>query len=394
MNVLIIAPHIPRKPLSGGSVGIYHFAKRWSLTHRVTIVAPVFSSIDNDFIASSAEDMGVEICPVPVQTESNTARIINHLLRVAPGKPFVLYYPEITALLHKLIESRRFDVVDIEGTGFGGTLYLQAFHKLSPSTRVILTFYDVMWNWWKREFFKSGNPLSFIRWLTYRFYETRFVRQADCCVFMSHDDRDILERIVKPKKALVVPHGIETGHFAQTLVPKTKEVLFVGSFHHKPNMHAARWLLNDIWPRLKEQEADAGMTLVGLDPPPELCKMAQSAGVSVAGNVYDIKPYYERSEVVVVPVQIGGGIRIKILEAGAARRPVVTTRIGAEGLPIVPGTHSIVADSAEDIVAGIRQLFHDHLLAQQLATNLHDLVKREFDWDNLAKQKESAFFPD
>jgi glycosyltransferase involved in cell wall biosynthesis len=145
---------------------------------------------------------------------------------------------------------------------------------------------------------------------------------------------------------------------------------------------------------LKEQEADAGMTLVGLDPPPELCKMAQSAGVSVAGNVYDIKPYYERSEVVVVPVQIGGGIRIKILEAGAARRPVVTTRIGAEGLPIVPGTHSIVADSAEDIVAGIRQLFHDHLLAQQLATNLHDLVKREFDWDNLAKQKESAFFPD
>ena len=394
MNVLIIAPHIPRKPLSGGSVGIYHFAKCWSRTHMVTIVAPVFSGIDNDFIASSAEDMGVEICPVPVQIESNTARLINYLLRAIQGQPVVLYYPEITALLHKLIESRRFDVVDIEGTGFGGTLYLQAFHKLLPSTRVILTFYDVMWNWWKREFLKSGNPLSFIRWLTYRFYETRFVRQADCCVFMSHDDRDILERIVKPKKALVVPHGIETGHFAQTPVPKTKEVLFVGSFHHKPNMHAARWLLNDIWPRLKEQEADAGMTLVGLDPPPELCKMAQSVGVKVAGNVYDIKPYYERSEVVVVPVQIGGGIRIKILEAGAARRPVVTTRIGAEGLPIVPGTHSIVADSAEDIVAGIRQLFHDHLLAQQLASNLHDLVEREFDWDNLAKQKESAFFPD
>jgi glycosyltransferase involved in cell wall biosynthesis len=394
MNVLIIAPHIPRKPLSGGSVGIYHFAKRWSRTHRVTIVAPVFSNIDNAFIASSAEDMGVELCPVPVQIESNTTRLINYLLRAIQGQPVVLYYPEITVFLHKLIESRRFDVVDIEGTGFGGTLYLQAFHKLSPSTRVILTFYDVMWNWWKREFLKSGNPLSFIRWLTYRFYETRFMRQADCCVFMSADDRVIAERIVKPKKALVVPHGIETGHFPQTPVPKTKEVLFVGSFHHKPNIRAAYWLLNDIWPRLKEHEAGSGMTLVGLDPPPELCNMAQSAGIKVAGSVHDITPYYERSEVVVVPIQTGGGIRIKILEAGAAQRPVVTTRIGAEGLPIVPGMHAIIADSADDIVAGIRRLFHDRPLAQQLATNLHDLVEREFDWDKLAKQKESAFLRD
>jgi polysaccharide biosynthesis protein PslH len=394
MNVLIIAPLIPRIPLSGGSVGVYHFAKRWSRTHKVTIVAPMFSDIQNDFIASSAEDMGVELCPVAVQRKSNTSRRINYLRRVAQGKPIAPYYPEITVFLRKLIESRRFDVVDIEGTTFGGTLYLQAFHNLSPSTRVILTFYDVMWNWWKREFLKSGNPLSFIRWLTYRFYEARFVKQADCCVFMSADDRDIVERIVKPKKALVVPHGIEMGHFAQTPVPNTKEVLFVGSFHHKPNIRAAYWLLNDIWPLLKEQEADAGMTLVGLDPPPELCKMAQLAGVRVAGNVNDIKPYYERSEVVVVPIQTGGGIRIKILEAGAAQRPVVTTRIGAEGLPIVPGMHAIIADSGDDIVAGIRRLFHDSPLAQQLATNLHDLVEREFDWDKLAKQKESAFLHD
>ena len=103
---------------------------------------------------------------------------------------------------------------------------------------------------------------------------------------------------------------------------------------------------------------------------------------------------FEQSEVVVVPIQTGGGIRIKILEAGAAQRPVVATRIGADGLPIVPGMHAIIADSADDIVAGIRRLFHDRPFAQQLATNLHDLVEHEFDWDKLAKQKESAFLRD
>jgi glycosyltransferase involved in cell wall biosynthesis len=119
--------------------------------------------------------------------------------------------------------------------------------------------------------------------------------------------------------------------------------------------------------------------------------LTRDAGMTLVANPVDVRPYYDRARAVVVPIRSGGGIRVKILEALAARRPLVTTSIGAEGLPLTPGEHALFADDAEELAEALARVLSDHLLAERLAANGRSLVEREFRWELLASKQERAF---
>jgi glycosyltransferase involved in cell wall biosynthesis len=392
VEVLIIGANVPFHPLTGGTASSYHFAREWGRRHQVTLVAPVFGAIDAGKLTRCAEELGVTLHAVPVHSGTRLRRLLDYAARLVRGAPTIRFYPELAAFVRQLVAANRFDVVDIEGTGFGGGLYLSAFDGLSARPRMILTFYDIMWHWWKRDFLLSANPVSLVRWLTYRVWEPRFVRQVDCCVFMSAVDAAIVGRVSLPKASLVVPVGFDVARFAVTPVPDTREVLFVGSFLHSPNRRAAIWLIADIWPALRRRVPDARLTVVGMNPPHELVALAAAAGVELVANAPDLQPYYARARAVIAPIQTGGGIRVKIVEACAAARPIVTTHIGAEGLPIVPDEHALFAEGTEGLATALARVLTDEALAQRLADNGRALVEQEFSWELLAKRKESAFY--
>lgn len=390
MNILMIAGRIPHHPLDGGAMRIYHMAQQWSTHHRLTLVAPQFKPIEPEALAQCAQEMGVELHAVPVQIAPRWRRAAIYVSQALRGGPTIDYYPEVTALLRNLARIHTFDVIELEGSGAG--LYLPALADISPRPRTILVLYDVMWNWWKREFISSPRLISLARWLTYRTWEPRLVQQVDCCVFMSDTDATVVTTVVKPKHALIVPNGIEVHSFARSPLPDTPEVLFIGSLTHLPNQQAVKWLVNEIWPALKRRLPTARLTVVGRDPPADLVTLARSAGVTLEGNVPSVRPYYERSRAVVVPIRTGGGIRVKILEALAAARPVVTTQVGAEGLPLVPGEHALFADDPEELAEALTRLLTDRPLAERLAANGRALVEREFNWEALARKQESTFY--
>lgn len=390
MNILMIAGRVPSHPLDGGSTRIYHLAQQWSRRHQITLVAPQFKPIDPRALAQCAEEMGVELHAVTVSVAPKFCRAIGYMVRAIRGSPAIDYYPEISTLLRNLARTRAFDVVELEGSGAG--LYLPAFSKLTLRPRIILVFYDVMWHWWKREFLASPRLVSLARWLTYRLWEPRLVRQVDCCVFMSEMDAGLVATALKPKHTLIVPTGIETKLVKIAPLPDTPEVLFVGSLAHLPNQQAVTWLVNEIWPALKRRVPTARLTVVGREPPADLITLAHSAGVTVEGNVPDVQPYYARARAVVVPIRTGGGIRVKILEAFAAARPVVTTQIGAEGLPLAPGKHALFAYDAEEFAEALTRVLTDRPLAERLTANGRALVESEFDWELLARRQESAFY--
>jgi len=391
MNILMIAGRIPHPPLDGGSARVYHLARQWSRRHRVTLVAPQFAPLDSGLLATAAAEMGVELHAVPVRLAPRLRRAAGYVARTLRGGPASDFYPELSAALGGLAGTHSFDVVEMEGSGAG--LYLPALASLKPRPRLVLVFYDVMWDWWRREFMAAPRPVSLVRWLTHRGWEPRLVRQADCCVFMSERDAAIVSSVVKPRSMLVVPNGMQTGFFEATPVPDSREVLFVGSLAHLPNQQAVRWLLGEIWPALQRRVPNARLTIVGREPPAQLVALARSARVTVVGDAPDVRPYYARARAVVVPLRSGGGIRVKILEALAAGRPLVTTRLGAEGLPLVPGEHALFADRAEEMAAELARLLADQPLAERLASNGRTLVEREFDWESLARRQESAFHP-
>jgi glycosyltransferase involved in cell wall biosynthesis len=163
-------------------------------------------------------------------------------------------------------------------------------------------------------------------------------------------------------------------------------VVFVGSMDWMPNDDGIRWFAGEVFGRIQERIPDARLTVVGRSPSPDMRALAaRNPAIEVTGTVPDVRPYLERAAVSVVPLRIGGGTRLKIYELMAMGVPVISTAIGAEGLPIRHGEHLLVADTAEEQVSAICALLTDPASAELLAANALRHVQEHCSWDAVAE---------
>jgi glycosyltransferase involved in cell wall biosynthesis len=154
-----------------------------------------------------------------------------------------------------------------------------------------------------------------------------------------------------------------------------------------PNEDGINWFVDDVLPRIHQQLPDVTLTIVGRNPPPRIQQLSrQDARLQVTGSVPDVRPYMERAAVFVVPLRVGGGTRLKIFEALAMQLPLVSTTIGAEGLPLVPGEHALIADGADSFAEAVVQLLSDPGRAGALAGAGASLVRSQYGWDRAAER--------
>ncbi|MGH9048855.1 MAG: glycosyltransferase, partial [Acidimicrobiia bacterium] len=193
-------------------------------------------------------------------------------------------------------------------------------------------------------------------------------------------------RVSAIPNAVRLPPG--TRARARPTADATHDLLLVGTLSYAPNAEGARWLCDEVLPHLPE----ASIALVGSNPSPELEALARDNSVTVVGAVPDVAPWYERTRVAVVPVHAGGGTRIKLLEALAHGRPVVSTSVGAEGLDLAPGRDGLlVADQPGEFAAHCRRLLDEPALAERLATVGRDVVARTASVDVVAGEIDRLF---
>jgi glycosyltransferase involved in cell wall biosynthesis len=159
----------------------------------------------------------------------------------------------------------------------------------------------------------------------------------------------------------------------------SKMLLFCGTLSYEPNADAIVWFVRQVLPHVQKIHADVRVAVIGHNPPPQVAALASDPSVEVHPNVPDVRPFYEQAAMVIVPIHSGGGTRIKILEAGACRRPVVSTTIGAEGLDLTPGLHCLIADDPIDFATKCSQLLTDDGLARRLADELFRFAKSRYD---------------
>ena len=187
----------------------------------------------------------------------------------------------------------------------------------------------------------------------------------------------------------VIPNAVDLSFYASVRElsndrPKPQDgphVLFVGVLSYEPNRIAGEFLLEKIYPMLRSILPDACCTIVGHGPSQKMLAAAQAdSSISLPGAVEDVRPYLAAADVVVVPLKQGGGTRLKILEAFAAQRPVVSTTKGNEGLRARPGEHLLLANDAQSIVAAIARLWIDAPLRESLTQAAYALVADEYSW--------------
>jgi len=163
-------------------------------------------------------------------------------------------------------------------------------------------------------------------------------------------------------------------------------LLFVGVIGYPPNADAVLYFCKSIMPLVRRKIPDVQLTVVGNAPPPEVCKLAVRDEVVVTGVVDDLVAYYARATVCVVPLRAGGGTRLKILEAMAFGRPVVSTSIGCEGLAAVDGEHLLIGDSPEDFAQNVIQLLLEPDLRHRITIAARRMVEQRYDWPIIGRK--------
>src|SRR5215471_15196951 len=184
----------------------------------------------------------------------------------------------------------------------------------------------------------------------------------------------------------VVRNGVDLTQFTPDSCPEDPHlIVFTGAMDWLPNVDGATFLVREILPRIRKRDPDAHLLVVGSNPTELLVRTLAGPSVRFTRSVEDVRPYLRQARLVVVPLRIGGGTRLKILEAWALGKPVVSTTIGAEGLPIQDGTNIALADSAEAFAQRVIELLKDTPAAGQLGIAGRRVVEELFGWDRVAR---------
>jgi glycosyltransferase involved in cell wall biosynthesis len=189
----------------------------------------------------------------------------------------------------------------------------------------------------------------------------------------------------------VVPTGVDTAYFApRTAVVRPRHLVFTGSMDWLPNEDGVQHFVRDVLPLVRRAEPSTTLSIVGRAPTPAVQRLADEYGVQVTGRVDDVRPYMAEAAVYVVPLRIGGGTRLKIFEAMAMGKAIVSTTIGAEGLPVDPGLHLAIADDAPSFARAVIHLLQNQTERARLGDAARHLVLERYDWAAVAGHLETA----
>jgi sugar transferase (PEP-CTERM/EpsH1 system associated) len=265
---------------------------------------------------------------------------------------------------------------------------------LESGVPVVLFEHNVEHVIWKRLAAAEPRPwrklLLELEWRKMRRFEAKACARVDLTLAVSEKDRAVLVENAPGAMVSAIPTGVDTSFF----IPNGHEeasagLVFTGSMNWYPNEDGVLHFMGEMLPLIRREEPEATLTVVGRDPSPRLRQAAAPAGVRVTGGVDDIRPYVAEGAVYVVPLRLGGGTRLKIFEALAMGKAVVSTTVGAEGLSLVPGEHLLVADDPVLFARAVVSLLRDPARRRALGAAGRRLVEQRYAWPQVAQEFES-----
>jgi polysaccharide biosynthesis protein PslH len=330
----------------------------------------------------------LRIVPHTVPRTLRMARIGGDLLRGRAFQHSMFRSPEAVREAHKWIERDGFDAI------VAGGLYMLPYVPAAALPRTLLDSHNVdtqriasmaaaLWP-------RPRGVLARIQQRPVRRHEQRAAASVARVLAVSDDDARWFERVA-PGRVSVVANGVDTKRIQpREGIGAGGPVLFVGSMDYGANADAAHVLLEEIAPRLRHP--GARIALVGALPPPQLRAAAEAAPVpvEVTGRVDEIGPWFADSRLLAVPLRMGGGTRLKILEAMAHALPVVTTSLGCAGLDVAHGRDVIVADDPGDFARWVDRLLTDDELAAAIGSQGRETVRRDYDWSAIGDALQAA----
>ena len=332
-------------------------------------------------------------CNHIVFVNNNRPRIFNFALRIwhlVTGRSSArwLYNVKLERALQELLKKEKFDLIHCCTTLFG-------YYRLPKNIPLVGDAHNVEYDNIYRTYQQTKNPIQkqYHYW-NYRHLkkeETEGSKKFDVVITTTDRDREILCDVLPNKRILAIPNGVEPAFYQiQNVQEEPKTMVFVGLMSYLPNTHGILYFLDEIFPLILERAPDARILIVGAYPPKKLQRRASNNAI-VTGWVDDVRPYFARGQVFVIPLLIGGGIRGKALEAMAMRRPIVTTTLGCEGINLKHEESALFADTPKDFADAVVRLFNEPGLRNRLTDKAYQNVVEGYSWESNGLAFESVY---
>jgi sugar transferase (PEP-CTERM/EpsH1 system associated) len=395
MKILWLSPGLLLPLDKGGKLRTWHLMRHLARRHHITFLSfadPETPEADRDGMS----EVCAELVTVPRRepAKGSLTFLLDaalHLVRRLPYAVGKYQSADLQARLGRLLATGEFDLVVCD---FLAPVANVPAHLPCPS---VLFTHNVEAEIWRRHVETARSPLRkallSAQWRRTVRLERDAVRRFDLVLAVSDTDRRTLLQAYGPLRQAVhvVPTGVDTRYFADATGPvRPRHMVFTGSMDWLPNEDGMLYFVRDVLPLIRREEPDATLAIVGRAPTPAIVKLGSERGVEVTGRVDDVRPHMAAGAVYIVPLRIGGGTRLKIFEAMAMGKPVVSTTIGAEGLPVEPGADLVIADAPGSFADAVVRLFRSAEERTRIGEAGRRLVMQQYDWSAVFGHLEQA----
>lgn len=375
-------------PDTGGKIRSYNILRQLARAHDVTLFT---------FYAAHEKDIHGDlnqICqrviriPLDLPPPKSVGELVDYALHLFSREPYNLTKycrPTVRRRMRALLLEETYDVILCDFLVAAGAIPWNW-----PCPKVLCT-HNVEAVIWQRHYQVAGNllwkALSWFEWKRMDAAEHEYLQKADHVIAVSENDRQMFAEFIDPAKLTVTPTGADTEFFQPTDEKEIPDSLvFTGSMDWLPNEDGIFYFANEIFPLIRRRVPNATLCVVGRKPSRRLQDLASRvSNIQLTGWVEDVRPFLARRAVCIVPLRVGGGTRLKIFEAMSMAKAVVSTSIGAEGLPVKDGEHLLLADDPHSFAEITLQLLGDASYREQIGRAGRQLVEENYSWNTVSR---------
>ncbi len=400
-QILILTPQIPYPPHQGASLRNWHIMRSLAQQNDVSLLSFQEPQQKND---SESLAPLLSVCNtakfIPTPPHTTRTRLRHLLTSPYPDMGHRLESDQFAATLQQLLTTQQFDLIQIEGIEL--CRYIDIIRQASPQSNIVFDNHNAETALQQRTFLTDirqpqrwiGAAYSAVQVLKLGRFERKACQKADAVTAVSQTDAEILNQLRQKKPPVkAIPNTIDVSQYqppAETAELPKHDLVFTGKMDYRPNVDAMIWFTQEIWPVLRQALPELTLAIVGQKPHARLKPLAQLPGITLTGFVPDVKPYLYGACAVIMPLRMGSGTRLKLLEAMAAGKPIISTSIGAEGFPVTSGKELLLADTPSEMVSVITQLLQAPSQQKHLTRHAAEFVKR-YDWSLVANQFETLY---
>lgn len=394
MNILVISHRLPYPPNKGEKIRTYYQIKSLlDVGYSVTVYSPLDGPQDvaNNEEFNQLPNLVSDLFSLP----SKPIRLLKGVMTGASLSQANFSSGTMKSAVEQAIMSDQYDAILCTSSAMSSyVLDSKALPTRENKPLLLMDFMDLDSDKWRQYADKSALLMKLLYRRESRLVaalEQRSQLHFDSCYFISAAEVSLFgESCPQSDNIHVLGNGLNMKEFYPNPVPKVSGAedptfIFTGVMDYKPNVDAVLWFVENCWAQIRENFNDAQFIVAGMNPNEQIKELAKTPGIEVTGFVDDILPYYHRADIFVAPFRLARGVQNKVLQAFACGLPVVTTPMGAEGIPCEDGEHLLLANSPEQFITQILALTASTELTEKLKSNALTLIEAEFSWHGKLK---------